>query len=316
MTQSAYHLLINADSSTAHNLGRERIEAIVAESRINLMTFDYLPAQPFQERLEALRDSPFPLLIGGGDGTIAMASALHLHQDKAFGIIPMGTMNLLAADLNLPSDFATCLNGYEDPVALDIDVGLINKRPFLCCVSWGTMPEAAKFREKQRGRLALLWIPKLISYVFRQMDKSYSRRINLTLDGQSHNTRTAMLIVSNNLYSNPSLTAPFRKGTMSDGILGVYKISPRGFFSKLKLFINLKLGNWQSDPYIRESQARSVTINTFRNEDLISIDGEPVKLKGPYHISLMPRGLRLILPKVAVETEEKTPSGSALVTAA
>lgn len=300
MAQTAYHLLINADSATAHNLGREKIEALVAESAINLISFDYLPAQSFNDRLHALIDSPFPLLIGGGDGTITMAAEMHLHHKKAFGMIPMGTMNLLAADLHLPGDFAACLNAYKDTTTVDIDVGMINKKPFLCCVSWGTMPEAAKFREKQRGKWPLLWVPSLLSFVFRQMDKTYRKRINLTLDGHTHTTRTAMLIVSNNLYSNPSLAAPFRKGTMSDGILGVYKISPRDFWDKLGLFINLKRGKWHLDPHIREYQARKVSINTFKPEDLISIDGEPVKLKGPYHISLIPRGISMIIPQEAL----------------
>lgn len=305
MSQAPFHLLINADSAAAHNLGQEKIEALVAASGISLISFDYLPATEFNERLKALIDSPFPILIGGGDGTIALASELHLHKRKPFGIIPMGTMNLLAIDLHLPADFAECLEAYKDAEILDIDIGLINKKPFLCCVSWGTMPEAARFREKQRGKWALLWMPKLATYVFQQMDKTYRKRIRLTMDGFTQTTRTAMLIVSNNLYSNPSLAAPFRKGTMSDGILGVYKISPRGFLSKILLFINLKRGKWHKDPYIREHQARQVTIDTFKKEDLISIDGEPLKLKGPYHISLIPRGISVLLPKASVAEQTR-----------
>lgn len=303
MTETAFHLLINADSATANALGREKIESIVTESEISLISFDYLPAANFNVRLKSLLDSPFPILIGGGDGTIALSSALHLERLKPFGIIPMGTMNLLAADLNLPTDFAQCLRAYKTPASINIDVGIMNKRPFLCCVSWGTMPEAAKFRETQRGKSPLLWIPKLLSYVFHQMDKTYRKHIRLTLDGRIHTTRTAMLIVSNNLYSNPSLTTPFRKGTLTDGVLGVYKISPRGFINKVKLFINMKLGLWHTDPFIREYQARTVTIDTKRTEDLISLDGEPMRLKGPYHINLLPQALPLIVPRESIKTE-------------
>ncbi len=302
MTETSFHLLINADSATANVLGREKIEATVTDSEISLVSFDYLPAESFNQRMEALLESPFPILIGGGDGTIALSSARHLERRKPFGIIPMGTMNLLAADLHLPVDFAECLRAYKNTAPINVDVGMVNRRPFLCCVSWGTMPEAAKFRETQRGKSPLLWIPKLMSYVFRQMDKTYSKHIRLTLDGRTHTTRTAMLIVSNNLYSNPSLTTPFRKGSLADGVLGVYKISPRGFFSKVKLFINMKLGLWHTDPYIREYQARTVTIDTRRKEDLISLDGEPMRLKGPYHISLLPQALPLIVPAESLQS--------------
>ncbi len=303
MTESAFHLLINADSATANALGHEKIDQIVSESGLNLISFDYLPAESFHERLEALLDSPYPILIGGGDGTIAMSSARHLEKKKPFGIIPMGTMNLLAIDLNLPTDFAACLQAYKESAPMNIDIGIMNDRPFLCCVSWGTMPEAAKFRETQRGKSPLLWVPKLMSYVFRQMDRTHRKSIRLTLDGHTQSTRTAMLIVSNNLYSNPSLTTPFRKGTLADGILGVYKISPRGFLNKTKLFINMKLGLWHIDPHIREYKAHKVTINTRRAEDLISLDGEPMRLRGPYHISLLPQALSIIIPVASTKAE-------------
>ena len=301
MAETGFHLIINSDSATAHTMGREKIEATVQDSGIDLVSFDYLPAAEFKTKLETLLESPHPILIGGGDGTIAMSSALHLKKKKPFGIIPMGTMNLLAADLRLPLDFTECLKAYKDTSDIMIDVGTLNDRPFLCCASWGTMPEAAKFREANRGQSHWLLIPRLTSYIFRQMDKTYRKRIKVTMDGRTRWTHTAMLIVSNNLYDKPTLTSPFKKGSLSDGLLGVYKISPRGFINKARVLMNLKLGLWKSDPFIHEYQARSVRIDTQRSEDLISLDGEPLKLKGPYNITLLKKALNVIVPTQSVQ---------------
>lgn len=301
MPEIVFHLLINSDSATANALGQEKIEAAINDSGINIISFDYLPAAEFKVRLHELMESPHPVLIGGGDGTIAMSSALHLEKKKPFGIIPMGTMNLLAGDLHLPLDFADCLKAYKDSQSVAIDVGTLNNHPFLCCASWGTMPEASKFREKIRGQSKTLLIVRLLPFILKQMDRTFRKRIKLTMDGHTRWTRTAMLIVSNNLYDKPSLASPFKKGSLSDGLLGVYKISPRGPINKLRLLMNMKLGLWKNDPFIHEYKAYNVKIDTRRPEDLISLDGEPMKLKGPYNIALMRKALNIIVPRTSAQ---------------
>lgn len=301
MAETAFHLLINSDSATAHALGREKIEAAIQESGIDIISFDYLAAAEFKMRLHALLDSPYTILVGGGDGTIAMSSALHIERKKPFGIIPMGTMNLLAGDLHLPLDFLECLKAYKETQSVAIDVGILNDRLFLCCASWGTMPEASKFREENRGQPHPILFARLIPYIFKQMDKAFKKRIKLTMDGHTRSIRTAMLIVSNNLYDKPSIAAPFKKGSLQDGLLGVYKISPRGPINKIRLLMNLKMGLWKNDPFIHEYKARHVKVDTRRQEDLISLDGEPMKLKGPYNISLMRQALPVILPRASAE---------------
>ena len=301
MTETTFHLLINSDSATANTLGREKIETAIVDSGISIITFDYLPAAEFKARLHTLMDSPFPILVGGGDGTIAMSSAMHLEKKKPFGIIPMGTMNLLAGDLHLPLDFTECLKAYKDTQSVAIDVGKLNDHPFLCCASWGTMPQASKFREANRGQMHPILFMRMIPYIFKQMDKAFKRRIKLTIDGHTRSTRTAMLIVSNNLYDKPTLTSPFKKGSLSDGLLGVYKISPRGPLNKIRVLMNMKLGLWKNDPFIDEYKAKQVRIDTQRKEDLISLDGEPMKLKGPYNITLMRRALAVIVPRTSAE---------------
>lgn len=132
MPHPPFHILINAHSATAHNLGRDKIEALIAEADLPIVSLDICEADDFPQRLRSLIESPHSILIGGGDGTIAMASAYLIDKDKPFGILPMGTMNLLATDLHLPFDLADCLRSYRKATTIKIDAGLINERPFLC----------------------------------------------------------------------------------------------------------------------------------------------------------------------------------------
>lgn len=300
-TPQQFHILMNANSATANTLGEEKIRQAVNDSQIPVASFDFLPQPEFGKKLEELVASPNPVLVGGGDGTIAMCSTLHLKQNKPFGIIPSGTMNLMARDLNLPLDLKECLEGYKNTSEIAVDVGDINNKYFLCCVSWGMMPKAAKFREKYRGLPHILLFPKLASYIMEQMDRAQKKTILMTLDGHKKSVRAGMLIVSNNLYDPESGIGSFRKNSLQDGLLGVYKISSSGFLNKARLLLKLSVGIWKNNPHIREYQARTVKIDTKRTADLVSIDGEPVEMNGPYNITVREKALKIIVPQTSIK---------------
>ncbi|WP_369122593.1 diacylglycerol/lipid kinase family protein, partial [Clostridioides difficile] len=44
------------------------------------------------------------VVVAGGDGSMACAAAVMAGRDTPLGLLPLGTMNLLAKDLGLPID--------------------------------------------------------------------------------------------------------------------------------------------------------------------------------------------------------------------
>ena len=306
MDQPRYHILVNARSGMAGQMGREKIETIIKGSDLGLESFDILEPEEFYARIMELMDSPFPILIGGGDGTIAKGAALHLKQKKTFGILPFGTMNLLAQDLGIPLDFQQSLSAHHTTKTVFIDVGLVNDTPFLGCVALGTMPEAAEFREENRAAPDFMLMPRLTAYVFSQLDKTLQKRIKITMDGRTRNIKTGMLIVSNNRYTPDSAQEPFRKDTLQAGVLGVYTVSPHGFLEKIRLLFKIKSGQWRNDPNVHEARAHQVTVETGNKTELVSIDGEPVEMAMPLKFTLLPRALEIIVPA----TPEKLAGGA------
>lgn len=290
-----FHILINAQSGTARKLGAEKINALIESSGIDHSGIEIVPPDEMNARMETLVKADDPILVGGGDGTIAKAAALHLKAGKPFGILPCGTMNMLAQDLNIPTDFESALNAYKSTRAMPIDVGMARDRPFLCCAAFGTMPEAAKLREEGRNLPGIVLLPRLTAYVFRRLDQTSRRHVRLTMDNRFRKLKTGMLVISNNSYNCCTPAEPFKKN-LQDGILGVYTVNPRGIKEKIRLFIRLKKGAWKDDPAVSEDRARRILLNTNRKKELISLDGEPEEMKMPLEFWVQPKALDVIVP--------------------
>jgi diacylglycerol kinase family enzyme len=302
-----YHVLINANSGTTLKVGQAEIEKTLREE-LDIETLDFLEGEAFFQRIEELMDTPYPMLIGGGDGSMAKAAQLHLAANKPFGILPFGTMNLLARDLDIPVEFHESVKAYQETQIVSIDAAMANDQVFLCCAAFGSMPEAARVRERNRHLPDIIMLPRVTAYVYNRLDFHRKRHIRLTLDNTFRKIRTGMLIVSNNCYV-PGERGAFYKETLQDGVLGVYTVTPKSLWDKVRLAISLRTGAWKSDPSVTEAHANNVVINTNRKTELISLDGEPIEMKMPLRCHVMRQCLQVIVP-VPVTVEKEKPEAA------
>ena len=299
----SFHILINARSGTVLTLGEEKIRALVAESGIDYKSLDILPPEDFFPRMTELMADDAPLLVGAGDGTLSKTASLHLKAGKAFGIRPCGTMTMLALDLRSSVDIAQALAGYRETETVAIDVGMVRDRVFLCCASFGTMPEAAELREKNRGLPAIISIPRVAAAVLRSLDYRNRRHVHLTLDNRARKFKIGMLVISNNRYNPVSAAEPFKKDALQDGVLGVYMVSTHSLWDKIRFFIRLKTGGWRRDQTVIEDRAERIVMKTHRGSELISVDGEPETMTMPLEFKILPKALKVIVPKTGAEGE-------------
>jgi diacylglycerol kinase family enzyme len=102
---------------------------------------------------EALDDGIGLVVAGGGDGTMNAVASVLAGSQARFGVLPLGTLNHFAKDLNIPLalDDAIANVAHGRPVA--VDVGEVNGRIFLNNSSLGLYPDIVRDREKQQRRL-------------------------------------------------------------------------------------------------------------------------------------------------------------------
>nr|HRJ13214.1 diacylglycerol kinase family protein [Alphaproteobacteria bacterium] len=248
-----FNILINKDSGTVRRLGMEGVETIISASPINLKSLIFVSSDEIESRFEQLMAQDYPILLGGGDGTIAHAVSYFQPAQKPFGILPMGTMNLMAGDLGIPAKLEEALAQYAKGTrVITVDMGEVNGRPFLCCAALGVMPEASKFRENNRGSPDAILMPRLTLFILEQLKRTHHRKIRTVLDGVKKRFRTAALIISNNQYAQENKNtgaAAVAKEKLNSGLLGIYNILPRNLWERLLLLFRLRIGGWKSDPF-------------------------------------------------------------------
>lgn len=294
-----FHIYINAHSGTVQAAGQEALETQIRASALPVAELVFLPPEAIFERLAAY-DGAFPLLIGGGDGTIRSCGALMRGKGHGFGILPLGTMNLLARDLGLPETLEAVLQAYAEGATVnDIDVGVVNDEIFLCCAGIGMIPEASQFREENRGTNKAILIPQVTAYALKKLDPANRKRLWLTLDHKKFHVRTPALVVSNNTYGPQEewSAVNFIRKSLQDGIIGVYALTPSSLWDKIRLALRMRLGNWRNDKALQEWQGKKLRIEGQTRHILVSLDGEPQQMDMPLTFEIDPRALKLSVPE-------------------
>lgn len=303
MDRQSFHILINQNAGTVQNLRPEGVESLIVQSGIGVESLHFLEPDGFLEKLEYYQtQSDAPILIGGGDGTIRSCAPLFMGSGKPLGLFPLGTMNLLANDLGIPNETEAALKAYAGECEkVEIDVGVVNDEPFLCCVGFGTMPETSEFREENRTQSAPLLVPRLTVFILNQLDRIHQRKVRIVIDGKVCRTRTSALVISNNEYSPQdewNAAENFKRPSLQDGKLGVYSAAPRTLWDRVRLLMCLQTGSWHRDPVIREWKGREVRLETRHAEELISLDGEAQTMATPLNFRVEPGALKFIVPRM------------------
>ncbi len=304
--ERAFHIYINNQSGFVIKNGEEAIETVIRNSGIPLDSLNFMEPDALFSLLNNEDLSDKSLLIGGGDGTIRSIAAIALKKGFSFGLLPMGTMNLLAHDLGIPLPLSKTMEAYKTSTKdIAIDVGMVNGENFLCCAGIGIMPEASKYRETLRKNRDITMLPKLTAFILEHMNIEHFTAIEMTMAGRRRRLKTSSLVISNNRFAQKEGWAPshenFKKANLQDGELGIYVLKAKNWFDKIRILFKLGLGGWKNDPVISEWASKELKVNTSKKEELVSLDGEPYTIATPLHFTVKSHSLNILIPHISEE---------------
>jgi diacylglycerol kinase family enzyme len=240
------------------------------------------------------------VIVGGGDGTVACAAQTLAGGEIPLGVLPFGTMNLLAKDLDMPIDDTTAAIAVLAAGHVQaIDVADVNGKTFLCASMLGLPAHLGRFREAQRGAGSPLLAWSRIGAGFLGAIRSHRRmRAVVHLDGRKLRVRASSLSITVNALDDTSGRL-FGRSRLDGGTLVLYVIRHLTLSRILILAWRMLRGNWRRDPALQEYPAREVVIVARGRTMTVMNDGELMELPLPLTYTIRPGALRVLAPNRA-----------------
>lgn len=232
--------------------------------------------------------------VGGGDGTLRTAATFLRKSGGILGVLPLGTMNLLARDLGIPLELEDAVATLIQAPAEPIDVGLINGQPFLNKSALGLYPEMIIDRERRRRLFGYGKWPAMFQAMWRAIRRHRMMEVVLTIDGQERRITTPALIVATSEYEFRAGRL-FHRPSLRDGLLTVYISHERSWLGTLGQVLKVWMGTITRDPEMEILRTPRLDI-TFRRSRPVANDGEVDFVRGPIHYAVDPNGLKVRYP--------------------
>jgi diacylglycerol kinase family enzyme len=248
------------------------------------------------ETIQRVLDSDAEIVVvGGGDGTLHSAVKLALPTGKTLGVIPLGSLNLLARDLHMPLELEAAAEALAAGRVRVIDIAEVNGEPYTNSSILGFYPQVVQERERQRKQHRLLKWPGAALALAKTLYKLPLLDVRLDWGEGPKRMRTPILVVSNNVYDD-GFGLVLTRQSLDAGKLGVYVARERNALAMLRLMGRLVAGSWKQDEALDTYAVTSLTVHSRRHRLKMVNDGEIRKLHAPLHYRIRPGALKVLAP--------------------
>ena len=228
----------------------------------------------------------------GGDGTINEVASCLVNSKIILGIIPIGSGNGLASNLNIPKSITKAILRIKEQSIKKIDVGSINNNFFFSNSGVGIDAKVVKHYEDSNSRRLLSYVKASLKSI---KEMNQENLIAIETNGETIQINPFMVFVSNSneLGYNVSLTP---KASLQDGLLDVLLISK---LSKFKMLIFGVLLLFKKHHIIKEAKSfQTKKLQLTKHDGSVfqsQIDGEYHALEDTtISISILEKSLQVI----------------------
>jgi diacylglycerol kinase (ATP) len=260
---------------------------------IESTTFRTTGSNDIDKLKQLVRDfHPDRVMSVGGDGT-TLLTALALQKSKVpFGIIPMGSANGMARELDVPTDPMHALNDLLlSQIIVPLDLIRVNSSYH--SIHLGDIGINAAMVDnfsKERSRGWLAYAKHFVDAV----KSSTPFRVDIKIDGRIYEHEAySVLIANTRMYGTGAIVNP--SGNPHDGLFEIVVIKQNDLSGLINLGLTaitdkaLELLEGYSDVY----QVRAAEIKLFE-EKLLQLDGEVIGKHDRVFAEIVPSGVSYI----------------------
>lgn len=232
------------------------------------------------------------IVVGGGDGSVSCAAARLARSDRTLGILPLGTLNLLARDIGMPDTLPAALDALARSAPRRIDLATVNGRYFHSISGLGFFSQMARAREESRD------LPHKLLRVgvaaFRALTRTGRMTLMLEIDGRASEIETYAALVTCNKFSDVG----WRRPVLDGGTLEIHLAKDEGALARLRAGADLVSGHWRENEGIHSHVGGRLRIAARRRRIWVATDGELRREDAPLDYRLERGALNVLVPPV------------------
>jgi len=256
--------------------------------------FTILKASTLQEATllarQAAEAGAHKIVAAGGDGTLNAVANGIIHFDTVLlGLLPVGTMNVFAREIGLPTNLAKCWEVILNGRTRKVDVGFANGRAFLTNAGVGLDAQVISETDTQlRKQLGAL------SYVIKGWELAARTPPELEVQSEQLPNISARFVIIGNgrFYGGPFEV--FTGGTIDDGFLDVVIFQRMSQWDVLRYLHILLLGHSRYPTDLIRMRTAKLTVRSNMPQPY-EVDGEVVGLT-PVNFLLKRLALSVLCP--------------------
>src|SRR5438477_6362635 len=266
---------------------QERVESIARRCPIRITSH---PGEAEALARRAVEDGFARIVAAGGDGTVNQVANGIAGSNCALGILPMGTVNVFAMELGLPSnDLALCWDVVEAGNIRLVDLPSANQKYFVQLGGVGLDAQVVKETTLafKRSLGPLSYLISAAQIAARRPPKLFIESENTPVDEASF-----VLIGNGRLYGGPFPF--FKRAVIDDGLFDVVVFKRLGYLEIIKYLQNVVFSSEIRAPEIEYFQTRRLRITSEQDVPL-ELDGE---LAGscPVEFQIQQKALHVLAP--------------------
>src|SRR4051812_12985543 len=218
------------------------------------------------ELKEQLSANPKKVIAVGGDGTVKMIAEELMHTEMILGILPAGSANGMAKELNIPENAEKALNIIINGKIETIDVVKINDNNTSIHLSdMGLNALLINYFDKENKRG--MW--GYIKVAFRVFTKKRLIRLDIKLNGESI-LRTAYMVVLANAKKYGTGAEINPEGSLTDGKFEVVIVRKLTLLQLFRMLVSHKPFDRDCIEIIQTKK----TVITSKRKNHFQVDGE------------------------------------------
>lgn len=238
------------------------------------------------------------IVAAGGDGTVSMVGSPLIDCDIPLGILPTGTGNLLAKDLNIPMQFDKALEVITSPNSkiFAIDTFCLNHQNYVMNLSIGIsskiMAETGTEEKQKLGFFAYL------KHFIRILFRIEMSRFLIEYDDLSVSRTASEVIVANSRLLAAEIFEWPNDVTLNDGKLDIFVIRAANLRDVIHFVASVFSKYRIKIPIVDYHQFEKYCLIETKEPKKVQADGDTIG-ETPVRLDVKPQSLKLIVPSLS-----------------